>query len=87
MTRLAEIPEQTVFDALAALEALVAAADDRAAATVEALCDWTADFKGTRTVIDPDHEHWHLGYPCPYDAMAAVLRGHPDPRRQEPTDG
>jgi len=51
--------------------------------TAEQLCDWTADFNGARAA-EPDHRAFHFGHECPYRVAAEVLRGNPDPRRQEP---
>ena len=76
---------------LAALAAEKARADDeaeQAATTVEAMCHWKQDETVRQRVT---HETFHFGNVCPYDAMAAVLRGQPDPRGWSPdppeTDG
>jgi hypothetical protein len=60
---------------------------DRAAARVEEMCDWVQGFAGARAA-HPTHSGFHFGYVpgqsgvCPYYAIAAVLRGQPDPRRE-----
>ncbi len=48
-----------------------------AAVLVEHLCHWVQDRGNARTET---HEQFHFLNPCPYAAMAAVLRGEPDPR-------
>lgn len=54
-----------------------------AASVVESLCDWTADMYGARD-DGLSHDQYHYGHYCPYEAMAAVLRGKPDPRHMKP---
>lgn len=52
---------------------------DEAAAEVKAMCHWKqldALHPGKVT----GHRAFHFGFTCPYEAMAAVLRGQPDPR-------
>jgi hypothetical protein len=46
----------------------------KAAETVERMCQWK---RGDQAA---SHKAFHFGNVCPYDAMAAVLRGEPDPR-------
>lgn len=49
----------------------------KAAGLVEGMCDW----KNPRFAPPTEsHEDFHFGYICPFDAMAAVLRGEQDPR-------
>jgi hypothetical protein len=53
---------------------------EQCAETVEAMCHW----RQLQTPLGPElvagHRAFHFGYTCPYEAMAAVLRGLPDPR-------
>jgi hypothetical protein len=52
---------------------------EEAAAEVEVMCHWKqldALHPGKMTA----HPAFHFGFTCPYEAMAAVLRGQPDPR-------
>jgi hypothetical protein len=58
----------------------VESAGEQCADEVEAMCHWkrAEQHSGKRT---PEaHRAFHFGYTCPYEAMAAVLRGQPDPR-------
>lgn len=50
----------------------------RAAAAVSSLCHWTLNRGNVQ--LRETHQQFHYGSPCPYEAMAAVLRGEPDPR-------
>jgi len=52
------------------------AALEAAATLVEGMCHW----KQGRHWPGEDHWQFHYSNPCPYEAMAAVLRGEPDPR-------
>lgn len=56
------------------------------ASDIEQLCDWTSNIRGIQRRYT--HGEWHFGNGddqtgiCPYVAMAEVIRGNPDPRRQ-----
>lgn len=43
----------------------------------EAACDWKAGMYAGGA----SHDQFHFGYRCPYEVVAALLRGEPDPRR------
>lgn len=58
-----------------------AAIEVQAAAVVESMCHWA---QGCGDARSESHERFHYGSPCPYEAMAAVLRGEPDPREPAP---
>lgn len=47
------------------------------AEAVERMCHWK---QGLGDARQQDHAAFHFGFTYPYDAMAAVLRGQPDPR-------
>lgn len=49
-----------------------------AASTVEEMCHWRQNIKDVQ--LNQSHDDFHFGYPCPYESMAAVLRGQKDPR-------
>jgi hypothetical protein len=68
-----------------ALYSLIAArVRAEASGTVAAMCHWVQDVGGVRA--RESHEAFHFGYSCPYEAVAAVLRGEPDPRRDAVSD-
>lgn len=48
-----------------------------AAVDVETMCHWV---RGVGAARDESHFAFHYGSVCPYSAVAAVLRGDPDPR-------
>jgi hypothetical protein len=49
------------------------------AAMTAGMCHWTQSRGNAR---DESHWNFHYGSPCPYEAMAAVLCGEPDPRHE-----
>lgn len=53
---------------------------DEAAAKVAGMCHWVQNVNGIASM--ESHTEFHFGFTCPYEAMAAVLRGEPDPRRR-----
>lgn len=44
------------------------------------LCHWHQNREGVQSTHS--HLRFHFDNPCPYEAVAAVLRGDPDPREQ-----
>lgn len=66
---------QTRGQMVAAFDALV----PLLAEAITGMCDWVANDYGARSQ-QPLHEEFHFGFHCPYEAVAAILRGEPDPR-------